>query len=44
MKVSGVAEPKNEIKYVAYTKDFNANLSFTTNRIIEKYSKGRVKA
>jgi hypothetical protein len=37
MEVSGAAEPRNEIKYVAYTKGSNVNLSYTTNRIIEKY-------
>lgn len=37
MKISGVAEPRNEIKYVTYTKDGNVNLSYTTKRIIEKY-------
>lgn len=36
MKASGVAQPKNEIKYIAYT-DSNQNLSYTTKRIIEKF-------
>ncbi len=43
MKASGAAEPKNEIKYVAYTKDANVNLSHTTKRIIKKYYEGGVK-
>ncbi len=42
MKASGVAEPKNEVKHVAYTNDSNVNLSGTTKRIIEKYLEGRV--
>ncbi len=43
MKVSGAAEPKNEIKHVAYTKDANIKLSYTTNRIIKKYFEGGAK-
>ncbi len=42
-KVTGVAEPKNEIKYIAYTKNSTVKLSSITNRIIEKYFEGRVK-
>jgi hypothetical protein len=41
-KASGVAEPKNEIKHVAYTTDSNVNLSGTTKKIIAKYLEGRV--
>jgi hypothetical protein len=41
MNASGVAEPKNEIKHIAYTKGSNVNLSHTTKRIIEKYFEGR---
>jgi 8-oxo-dGTP diphosphatase len=40
MKVNGVAEPKNEIRYVAYykkDKDSNVNLSYSANRIIKRY-------
>jgi 8-oxo-dGTP diphosphatase len=44
MKASGVAEPRNEITHVAYTKDPNVNLSYTTKRIIKKYFEGRVQA
>ncbi len=37
MRVSGVPEPKNEIKHVAYIKDANVSLSYTTKKIIRKY-------
>ena len=44
MKASGIAQPQNEIKHVAYTKDSNVNLSYTTKRIIEKYLEQKVQA
>lgn len=37
IRASGVAEPKNEINHVAYTKDANVKLSSATKRIVEKY-------
>lgn len=43
MKTSGAAKPKNEIKYVSYTKDANVNLSSATKQIIRKYHEGGVK-
>jgi 8-oxo-dGTP diphosphatase len=43
MRTSGTAKPKNEINYLAYTKDDPVNLSSTTKRIIKKYYKAGVK-
>lgn len=40
IKATGVAEPKNEIKYLAYTKESKVNLSYSAKRILNKYSKG----
>lgn len=43
IKGTGNAKPKNEIKYIAYTKDSKINLSRATKRIIKKYDKWSVK-
>jgi 8-oxo-dGTP diphosphatase len=43
MKVTGAAEPKNEIKHIAYTKDSKVTLSYAANQIIKKYSEAEIK-
>jgi 8-oxo-dGTP diphosphatase len=40
MKVSGVAEPKNEINFIAYSNQSNVNLSYAAKKIIKKYHQG----
>jgi len=37
MKCTGTAEPKNEIKHLAYFDGSNVNVSDTTKKIIERY-------
>ncbi|MDR2700535.1 MAG: NUDIX domain-containing protein [Nitrososphaerota archaeon] len=37
IKATGCAQPKNEIAYIAYTKDSNIPLSYAANCIIKKY-------
>jgi 8-oxo-dGTP pyrophosphatase MutT (NUDIX family) len=37
VKCSGVAEPKNEVKYLKYYVDDNIKTSYGTKKIIEKY-------
>lgn len=37
MKGNGVAEPRSEIKHLAYFNGSNVNVSYATRRIIEKY-------
>jgi 8-oxo-dGTP diphosphatase len=36
MKIAGIAQPKNEIKYLAYTQDSKIPLSYAASRIIKK--------
>lgn len=43
VKVTGIAQPKNEINYIAYTQDSKVPLSYAANRIIKKYFKRGVK-
>ncbi|MCL2257630.1 MAG: NUDIX domain-containing protein [Nitrososphaerota archaeon] len=43
-KVTGIAQPNNEIKYISYTKNSKTPLSYAANQIIKKYFKRGLKA